>query len=118
MVLAAALSLPVTTCPPSKVLERAHPAHPRYYLVSLVRELEVQHLGSYRSPCIYREVVGAAQSMCRKKAVGSNIHTPLGTKPQVVPSTQHVYNHAGQDRAPQPQQESLTGAAQSCCTQQ
>lgn len=31
MVLAAALSLHVTTCPPSRALERAHPAHPRYY---------------------------------------------------------------------------------------
>lgn len=29
-----------------------------------------------------------------------------------------VYNHAGQDRAPQPHQEPLTGVAQSCCTQQ
>lgn len=31
MVLAAVLSLPVTTCPPSRALERAHPAHPRYH---------------------------------------------------------------------------------------
>lgn len=116
MVLVAVLSLPVTTCPPRKALERAHPAQMllQQILVSLVRELKVQHLGSLQPLHLQGGGEGSTEHALQNNLLAQTFIHLWVQKARWL----HIYNHAGQDRAPQPHQEPLIGVAQSCCTQQ
>lgn len=83
MALVPVLSLHVSACPPSRALERAHPAHPRYYYNKYCFHSELVLL---QQPLHLQGGDRAAQSTCCKEAVSSNTHTHLDTEIQVVPS--------------------------------